>query len=57
MSIKQRDEHLYKVLRAMRFEMSIEKRYHLQIIGESLIGEYKDLKLDDPEMVELRSRG
>lgn len=49
MKAKNRDEMLYRVLRAMRRLESDSKRYKLQQIGESLIGEYLDLKQEDVE--------
>jgi len=47
MKTKNRDLLVLRVLRLMQCEINSGKRYDLQILGESLINEYRDLKKDE----------
>ncbi len=44
MTKKQSEILLYALLREMRYENDSNKRYDLQVLGEGLLGEYRDLK-------------
>ena len=43
MTVRDRDELLIRVLRLLRWEGDMGKRYGLQQLGESLLCEYRDL--------------